>query len=214
MKKFGPTILLAAITLLFTVAVKLIDVGPIGPQGSMVGFSGINGAVFGFFGSNLIWDEITNVIMLAVFSCGVVFAIIGLIQLIQRKKILKVDWEILMLGITYVLLGVLYVVFEKIIINYRPILVDGELAASFPSSHMMMVTTVGLTLVLILPKYIENKAWLTVLRAMLIVAVMMMIFGRLLSGMHWATDIMAGVLYSVTLTSLYVNLCKFKKGTK
>ncbi len=214
MKRFGSTIVLTIITLLFTIAVKMIDLGPIGPQGSVVGFSAVNSAVFGFFGSNLIWDEITNVIMLAVFSCGVVFAIMGLIQLIQRKRILKVDWEILMLGITYAMLGVLYVTFEKIAINNRPILVDGELAASFPSSHMMMVATVGITVMLVLPKYVENKIWYTVLRVMLAVAVMVMIAGRLLSGMHWATDIVAGVLYSVTLVSLYTNLCKLKKGLK
>lgn len=214
MKRFGSTIVLAIITLLFTIAVKTIDLGPIGPQGSVVGFSAVNSAVFGFFGSNLIWDEITNVIMLAVFSCGVVFAIMGLIQLIQRKKILKVDWEILMLGVTYTLLGLVYVVFEKVAINNRPILVEGELAASFPSSHMMMVATVGITVMLILPKYVENKIWYTALRLVLALAVIAMITGRLLSGMHWMTDIVAGVLYSVTLVSLYVNLCKLKKGAK
>ena len=214
MKRFGSTIMLAIITLLFTIAVKTIDLGPIGPQGSVVGFSEVNSTVFGIVGSNLIWDEITNVIMLAVFSCGVVFAIMGLIQLIRRKKILKVDWEILMLGVTYTLLGLIYVVFEKVAINNRPILVKGELAASFPSSHMMMVATVGITVMLILPKYVENKIWYTALRLVLALAVIAMIAGRLLSGMHWMTDIVAGVLYSVTLVSLYVNLCKLKKGTK
>ena len=211
MKKYWTTILLAVVAVLFTVAVKIIDVAPVGPEGSMVGFASINSAIFGAVGSNLAWDKITNIVMLAVFACGVVFAVMGLCQWIKRKKILKVDWQILMLGVIYILLGLLYVLFEKVAINYRPIIVDGELAASFPSSHMMMVATVGVTVMLTLPQYIKNKAWQVALQILLAVAVVVMVTGRLLSGMHWATDIMAGLLYSATLVSLYINLCKIKR---
>ena len=67
-----------------------------------------------------------------------VYGLIGLKQLVKTKNVFKVDKEILILGGFYVVVAVLYVFFEKCIINYRPILVEGVLEASYPSSHTLM----------------------------------------------------------------------------
>ena len=43
-------------------ALKFVDVRAIGPEGSSVGLAAINEAVHGFFGVNLVWYKITDVL--------------------------------------------------------------------------------------------------------------------------------------------------------
>ena len=206
-KKYWLTIILGVMAVLLTVSLLFIDKKAVGPNGSEVGFATLNSGVFNAVGTSKTWDKITDVAIAAVLASGVVFAIYGLVQWVSRKKFSKIDWEIRMLGVVYAIMAVLYVLFEKLlVVNHRPVLEDGALEASFPSTHTMIAVTVALTVVLTLGKYVKNKAASWVLSGMLVVFVILIAAGRILAGMHWMTDVLGGLLYGATLVSLYANL--------
>ena len=204
-QKWWITGLLAAMTVALTVAVKMVDIGEY--NGAEVGFWGLNKAVFDTIGADATWDRITDVVMLIVLAMGIIFACMGIWQWIKRKNLKKVDWEIRALGIVYMILGVIYVVFEKLVINYAP---TAELKASFPSSHVLLTLTVGLTVATLVPKYVKSIVWQFIINIALTVLMFVMIMGRTYSGQHWATDILAAVLMSATLLSAYLNMIKFR----
>ena len=206
-KKYWLTIILGVMAVLLTVSLLFIDRKAVGPNGSEVGFATLNSSVFEKVGTSKTWDKVTDITIAAVLASGVVFAIYGLIQWVKRKKFSKIDWEIRMLGVVYAVMAVLYVLFEKLlVVNYRPVLEDGALEASFPSTHTMIAVTVGLTVALTLGKYVKSKVTSRILTGVLVVLVVVIAAGRILAGMHWTTDVLGGLLYGATLVSLYANL--------
>jgi undecaprenyl-diphosphatase len=189
----------------FTLAMLTVNVAPTGPAGSVVGLSAINGAVFSALGVSDIWYNVTEILGFLAIGVAFAFALLGLYQLIKRKSILKVDGDILLLAALYVLVAVFYVLFEIFTVNCRPILVDGVLEASYPSSHtMLFCTVIGSAPILLRRKLREKKALLIAADVAATVLSLIMAVGRLLSGMHWLTDIIAGILLSALLISLYV----------
>lgn len=198
------------IFMLFTVMIKTIDVQPIGPEQSTIGLAALNQFVFHLFGVNLLWYSITDWLGVAAIVIALWFAILGLIQLIQRKSIRKVDPRILLLGAFYFIVIVFYVFFEIVIINYRPILLSQSLEASFPSSHAMIVTCIMVTAMLQFHYYLRNRKvflWTMDIASVLIIAIT--IVGRLISGVHWFTDIVASILLSSALVTLYYSALKY-----
>lgn len=198
-------IVLAVITAGFTIAVKTIDVGMIGPQGTSVGFSRMNVAFANFIGVNYTWYRIAELLGLIVIGIFLVFAITGLVQLIKRKNLLKVDHNILVLGGMYLAVFGLYVLFEKVVVNYRPVIMPGEVMpeASFPSSHTMLAFVVIIGALFQLKYYIKKSSTRKIIAAELILIMLLTVFARVISGMHWLSDIIAGTLYSATLISIY-----------
>ena len=135
--KLAIVFLLALLTIALIAMVELFDVAPIGPNGTEIGFSHLNGAVRDAVGSSTTWYQITELLgVVAILTVGV-FGLLGIIQWIRRKSLWKVDRKILFLGGLYIAMAVLYILFEKVVINYRPILMPGETEpeASFPPSH-------------------------------------------------------------------------------
>ncbi len=196
--------------LLLIVLVKIVDVAQIGPEGTSIGLSHINNAVHQTFGVNLIWYNLTEVFgILAILVVGC-FGLMGLIQLIQRKSLIKVDREILCLGGLYVVVLAAYAFFEKVIVNYRPIIEEGaeHVEASFPSSHTMLIVTVFGTLILVLGKYIQNESAQKVARIVSLIIICLTIVGRLICGVHWFTDILGGCLISLCFINLFDWFCK------
>ena len=188
---------------LFTVAVSVVDVQPIGPLQSMIGFAGINGYVFQLFGENQFWYHLTEGvgIVAVLLACG--FALNGLWQLVKRKRISEVDKDIIALGFIYAIAIATYLLFEIGIINYRPVLVDGVLEASYPSSHTMVVLCILGTAIIRFHYKIKNKAAGLAIKLVLSGFILVTAAGRLISGMHWFTDIVGGILLGASLTMLY-----------
>ena len=83
----------------WTILVSIVDVSAIGPQGSSVGFSTLNEYIHSFIGTNMSLYIITDWLGLVPISTALGFAIFGFIQLIKRKRLLRVDKSILLLGV-------------------------------------------------------------------------------------------------------------------
>ena len=191
--------------LIWTGMVCLYDVRPIGPEGSSVGFSHLNSFVQEKIGVHLIWYKITNVLGWVIILSGSSFAVLGAWQLITRKSLWKVDKEILIFGIVDILLGVLYVLFEKIVFNMRPVILDAEegLEASYPSSHTLLSLAVLGCMMILLPRYIHASQLLTGLEIVCVLLCGITIVGRILSGAHWASDIVGSLLLSLAIILFY-----------
>lgn len=185
--------------LLWTVAVSWIDVQPIGPQGSVVGFASLNGLVHSLTGVHMKLYTITDWLSLVPVAFGSGFALLGLRQWIERKSIWHVDRSILILGGFYAAVLAVYLLFEKVVINYRPVLIEGVLEASYPSSTTVLVLCIMPTAVMQLRSHAQKKG---IIMAITVFTVFMVI-GRLLSGVHWVTDIIGGILLSAGLVLLY-----------
>lgn len=189
--------------LLWTIAVSTIDVQAIGPNGSSVGFAALNKYFHNLTGVNMTLYNITDVIGIIPFLFVFGFMILGLVQLIQRKSLLKVDRSILVLGGFYVVVLIFYVLFEKIVINYRPVLIDGNLEVSYPSSTTMLALCVIPTAIMQLNTRIKNTNLRKIVAYVLVTLAVFMVVCRLISGVHWFTDIIGGLLLSAGLVTLY-----------
>ena len=203
--------------LLLILLIKTVDVAAVGPEGTEIGLSKLNVAVHNLFGENLDWYKVTNVLGYLAILIGLCFAAMGGLQLIYRRSILKVDKEILLLGALYVVTVIFYIFFEKVIVNYRPILLpDGEgVEASFPSSHTMLSCVILGSGLQLLKKYgKKNKTLQLVLTVVFAVMLALIVAGRLISGVHWFTDILGGILLSVALLNAYEGLLKLWKQSE
>ncbi|MBR3929549.1 MAG: phosphatase PAP2 family protein [Clostridia bacterium] len=188
---------------MWTVAIRFIDVQAIGPQASSVGFATINKFVHNLIGVHMSLYTITDWLGLVpiVFVMG--FALLGLIQWIKRKHLLKVDYNILILGDFYIVVMAVYVLFEMLVVNYRPVLIGGNLEASYPSSTTTLVMCVMPTAVMQFHARIKNNVLKRFIAAAIIAFIVFMVIGRLISGVHWLTDIIGGALLSAGLVLMY-----------
>ncbi len=203
MKKYCSAIFWGICFIIFTVLVKFVDVQPVGAEASLIGFANLNTAVFQLLGTNDFCYRLTQCLGIVAIATAARYAIDGFIQLIKRKSLFKVDREILMVGIIYAIVIILYVLFEKLAINYRPIITDEGLEASYPSTHTMLILTVFGTAIPLAGKYIKNPKASTLEKICLIIFMWVTVVCRLLSGVHWFTDIIGGLLISLALISLY-----------
>lgn len=187
----------------WTALIKLVDVQDIGPMETAVGLATINGWFHKLTGVHMWLYTVTDWLgLIPVFVC-LMFGGIGFVQLMQRKKLLKVDRDILLLGIYYLLVIFGYLVFEMIPINYRPTLIEGRLEASYPSSTTLLVLSVMPTLVFQTRRRLKNGKAKRIIDIMTVIFSLFMIIGRLASGVHWLTDIIGSVLFSAGLFCIY-----------
>ena len=208
-KLFVPAGIFGLLFVLFTILVLTIDVRPIGPKGTFVGLATINQRVFERIGVHLFWYEITDWLGLVSILIALGFALLGLGQLILRKSIKKVDRQIILLGIFYMVVICFYILFEHTIVNYRPILIDGVLEASYPSSHTILVICIMATAVSMFDYLlVKHKSLGKLLKLISIIIIAITIAGRLISGVHWFSDIIGGILLSAALVTLYEAVLK------
>lgn len=195
--------LLLLMFILWTVAVSTIDVQAIGPGGFKVGFATLNEWFHRHTGVHMVLYHVTDWLGLVPVAVGFGFTTLGLGQWIKRKSILKVDFSILTLGGFYILTLAGYLLFEEFVINYRPVLINGYLEASYPSSTTLLVLCVMPTAKLLLRKCGCHRIWQYLIDGF----ILFMVVGRLISGVHWLTDIIGGILLSAALVMLYRSIC-------
>ena len=194
---------LLAAFVLWTAAIRFVDVQAIGPLGSMVGFAAVNRFVHQLTGVHMALYMITDWLGLVPLAVAMGFGTLGLIQWIRGRHLLKVDHDILILGGFYLAVMAAYVLFEQVVVNYRPVLIDGHLEASYPSSTTMLVLCVMPTAIMQVHARIKNGVFRRCAVFAMNAFIVFMVMGRLISGMHWLTDIIGGALLSAGLVLMY-----------
>ena len=197
----GAVLLLAFI--LWTLLIQFADVQPVGVNGTKVGLATVNQWFHQLTGVHMWIYNATDWLGLVPILVCACFGVLGLVQLIRRKSLLKVDADILLLGVYYIAVILGYLLFEMVKINYRPILIDGAMEGSYPSSTTLLVLSVMPTLIFQLNRRVSNDALRRTGVAVTAVFTAFMVIGRLVAGVHWLTDIVGGVLLSVGLYLLY-----------
>ncbi len=203
---FAVTGALFFLFIMLTMMLMYVDVKPIGPEGSFVGFANVNKWVSELLGVHMLLYSVTDWLGVVAILFALGFVVLGLIQLIGRKSLKRVDHSILALGGFYLLVIAAYVFFECHIVNYRPVLIRNVLEASYPSSTTMLILCVMPTAIMQFNRLIKGR-WARITVNTLVGAfTVFSIIGRLLSGVHWFTDILGGALLSSTLVMLYYSV--------
>ena len=205
----GVSLLLAFI--LWTVLVRTVDVQPIGPLDSAVGLATVNRAVHRLTGVHTSLYVLTDWLGLVPIGVAVGFAILGLVQWIRRRNLWRVDQDILALGGFYLAVIAVYLLFELVSVNYRPVLIHGALETSYPSSTTMLAMCVMPTALLLLRARIHGGALRTLISVGISAFIVLMVVGRILSGVHWITDIIGGALISAGLVLIYASVAQVSK---
>ena len=196
-------ILLLTAFAVWTFLIQTVDVQQIGPRQSAVGFATVNGWFHRLTNVHWMLYTLTDWLGLVPIVVCLLFACVGLAQLVQRRSLLKVDLDLPLLGVYYVLVIFAYLLFEMIPLNYRPVLIEGILEASYPSSTTLLVLSVMPTLHFQAERRFKNSALRHGIKVLTVLFSVFMVVGRLLSGVHWLTDIVGAILLSGGLFLLY-----------
>ena len=187
----------------WTVLIQMVDVQPIGQNGTDIGFASFNSWFHNLAGVHMAIYIITDWLgVIPLFVC-MFFGGMGFVQLIRRRSLLKVDCDIVFLGIYYVVVILSYLIFEMIPINYRPIPIDGFMEASYPSSTTLLVLSVMPTLIFQVERRIENVVAKKTISILTSIFSAFMVIGRLVSGVHWFTDIVGSIMLSAGMFCVY-----------
>ena len=208
------TSVVSVIALVYTILIAFVDRNAIGANDSVVGFSKINKYFLDLLKFNNTFYNITKYTGIIIILIAVIYMIIALIELIKRKKFKEVDSELIFAGVFYIALIIIYFVFELLKINYRPILMDGVLEPSYPSSHTMLAVFICVTALLINKKIIKNTPLKITIDTITIIIGLVTVIGRIISGVHWITDIIGGILISTALVLGYVLAIKIAETKK
>lgn len=192
--------------LAWTILISFIDVKPVGVNESVVGFATFNCWIHDLTGVNMSMYIITDWLgLVPIFIC-LYFSLVGLIQLIRRRSLFKVDYDIIVLGLFYIIVIICYFICEVIPINYRPILINGVAECSYPSSTTLLVLCVMSTCA----EQINRRLKITFIKRIINVTIIcfsfFMILGRLFSGVHWFTDIIGSIILSYGLFCIYISI--------
>lgn len=219
-KNFLISGILLIFAIIYTILVQKIDVKPIGPENSSVGFATVNEAVANKIGENTTLGysetlyDITKYLGYLSLAMCVVYAFIGLIQLLKRKSIFKVDKEIFMLAAFYIVVIALYALFEIYVVNYRPVIMEEGLEASYPSSHTMLAMCVCGSAIILNKKLFKDFKQIKIVNILCAVLMVATVVGRLLSGVHWFSDIIGSIIISSALLMSFYSLINVKKEEK
>ncbi len=208
MKRNERTSLRKAITLLmgfllWTLLIRCVDVQAAGPNGTKVGFAAFNLCFHRLTGVHMTVYTITDWLGLVPIVICFCFGVLGVVQTVRRRSVFRVDPDIILLGIYYILVILCYTIFEMVPINYRPILINGVLEASYPSSTTLLVLSVMPTLKFQIDRRTKESFVRNITSIFVVAFSLFMVIGRLIAGVHWATDIVGAVLLSMGLFLLY-----------
>ena len=202
-KLLGVGMILLAAFAIWTVLVQRVDVQPVGQNGTNIGFASLNCWFHKRTGVHMAIYTVTDCLSLVPIFICMLFAGVGFVQLIKRRNLFQIDFDLILLGIYYVLVIFGYMIFERIPINYRPILIEGIMEASYPSSTTLLVLSVMPTLNFQVKRRVKSTMMKNVIRAFSVLFSLFMVIGRTISGVHWLTDIIGSVILSTGLYLVY-----------
>lgn len=189
--------------LVWTALIQIVDVQPIGQNGTDIGFSSFNSWFHKWTGVHMGLYILTDWLSIIPLFVCMLFGVMGLVQFMKRRSLWKVDYDIIFLGIYYVVVIFSYLIFERIPINYRPILIEGVMEVSYPSSTTLLVLSVMPTLSFQINQRVKNENMKKMIGILTNMFSMFMVIGRLVSGVHWFTDIVGSVMLSFGFFSIY-----------
>ena len=195
--------LLLLLFALWTALVCGVDVQTVEQTGTEVGFATVNFRFHELTGVHMGLYTITDWLGLVPVSVCIGFGIMGAAQLITRRSLIKVDRDIILLGVYYIIVMAGYIIFEMIPVNYRPVLIEGRLEASYPSSTTLLVLGVMPTLAFQAERRMKCDKCRKLVMMFSYGFSVLMVAGRLVSGVHWLTDIVGSVLLSTGLFCIY-----------
>lgn len=199
---------------IWTALIQMVDVKPVGQNGTDVGFATINCWFHQLTGVHMTIYTVTDWLGLVPLFICMVFGGIGFIQLVKRRNLFQVDVDIILLGIYYTIVIFGYVLFEMIPINYRPVLIEGILEASYPSSTTLLVLSVMPTLSFQVHRRMGGVRLKKVIKTASVLFSLFMVIGRTVAGVHWLTDIIGSVILSTGLFLMYkASVIVFEKDT-
>jgi len=202
-KLFAAGIIFCLAFVLWTVLIQTVDVRPVGQNGTDVGFASLNCFFHELTGTNMLLYYITDWLgLVPIFIC-MVFGWVGFVQLIKRRNIFKVDSDILLLGLYYIIVVLGYLAFEMIPINYRPIPIEGRMETSYPSSTTLLVLSVMPTASFQINRRIKHTVLRSTANISVILFLLFMVIGRTVSGVHWLTDIIGSFFLGAGLFLIY-----------
>ncbi len=210
-KNFIFSAILWVLFLFFTVLVQVVDVRPIGPQDSAVGFAGLNQWMRSALGAHPLGYAVSEWLGIVATVIAVGLGLWVILQAVQRKSLKKIDKSLLWLVVSYIIMGAVYILFEETIVNFRPVLEEGVLEASYPSSHTMTVSFIIGTALIQWNDRLRSRGLKTAgnIAGGLVIAAT--VSGRLLSGVHWFTDILGSILLASALVVFYYSLHQWSK---
>ncbi len=194
-----------ALFILLILLTKNVDVAAVEATGGEIGLSKLNQGFHALTGFNKGWYTVTQITGIVAILTASAFAVTGVVQLIRTRSLRKVEPSLPAMGIIFAVTVFLYVLFDKLEINFRPIIMEGKTApeASFPSSHTMLVCVVAGAAFLVTGRFVKDRRLQTSIRALCVMIALITVFGRLISGVHWLTDIVGAIFMSVTLLALF-----------
>lgn len=223
-KRIIAAAILLALFIVFTVLTTVVDVMKIGPDGTEVGFASLNGMVrsalgYGPGGYSHILYKITQFLGYAALLAAGAFVVVLIVQFIRRKSVRRVDGELFALMGLYVLTAGVYAAFEFLAVNFRPVVMAGETApeASYPSSHTVLACVVFVSAASVIAKYIKKPVARVIAQDALLLLAALTVALRAISGVHWITDIIGGLLISAALLFAFeaaVSLIDGKRDAK
>jgi undecaprenyl-diphosphatase len=196
---------------LWTVLVKTVDVGEIGQGGAAVGFATLNGWFHRLTGVHTELYVLTDLFSIVPLCLVGGFALLGAGQWIRRRSLGAVDRSLILLGIFYLTVFCLFLFFEVAVINCRPILIDGELEASYPSSTTLLSLCVLSTAILQFKERIKGRRLRIAVCVALGALMLFLVIGRTVCGVHWLSDIVGGILLGAGLVLIYDGACRMRK---
>lgn len=203
--------LLIAFALVFTLLVKFVAVGPAGETLTQVGFSALNKAFFDATGVNETFYIISSILGYVVLALVVVYLFLAIREMVKKKTIFKIDKSWWALAVFYIAVLATYFIFEKLAINNRPIFIDGKLEASYPSTHTLLALSVCFSSIIINRTFYKNSKIAHIANIVMLVISIAMAICRLISGYHWLTDIIGGILITTALVMcFYTAVCYFE----
>ena len=193
----------------FTYLVMTYDVANVGFEGTPIGFSSINTRFHRDFGYNekcFVVTEYLGYICLAMAFANAVIAFLDFVKV--KGRIGKMQRRYVITMFFYAVVVALYVLFMFVTINYRP----NEAESSYPSSHTMLALCVMSSEIAMLHYSAKRlRFWAIIFQILCFVCMVAMVVLRLLSGVHWLTDIIGSGLLSLGLVSLYFGLLALRR---
>jgi len=203
MKRMKLGCLLITGFLVWTWMIQNIDVQPVGVNETEIGFAALNRWFHELTGVHMKLYTFTDwLALITVFVC-MIFAGMGFVQLIRRRSLRKVDKDIIILGVYYVIVILGYLIFEMYPVNYRPIFIEGRMEASYPSSTTLLVLSVMPTLIEQVNRRMKDGLLRKTVKSSVILFSVFMVMGRLISGVHWFTDIVGAIILSTGMFFIY-----------